>query len=236
MVNGFLGKANYSIEEFIKANKGDIIIAVTDFSIKNRTDTMQIEGGEPMTYNNSGPDAKVLFATSINDRPAFDKLIGTVKAQGGEDFARGIPDITYNLNNNWFAVSNSADHVSKFLEGKSNNHAFASKIGGHAFGGYVDIQKIIRATQQPSTDTADAVIYNASLQMWQDLVMTGGVYKDDALSGEFELNLVNKNVNSLKQLSAYFDQLSQVMKAKRKQYEVNYSDSIPAVQVPTTEN
>ncbi|MBC7826354.1 MAG: DUF4836 family protein [Chitinophagaceae bacterium] len=237
MVNGFLGKANYSIEEFIKANKGEILIAVTDFAVNNRTDTIHVPNGEPMTHNQSGPEAKVLFATSINDKAAFDKLIGTVKAQGGEDIARGMPEITYNLNNNWFAVSNSADHVTKFLAGGSNNHAFASKISGHPFGGYIDIQKIMKSTGSAVKDSSEMIAFNASLQMWQDIVITGGEYKNGALSGEFEVNLVNKNTNSLKQLNMYFDQLSKTIKAKQKKYEEYRMDSLPpAVEVPTTEN
>lgn len=237
MVNGFLGKANYSIEEFIKANKGDMIIAVTDFAVASRIDTIDIPGGEPMTHSNSGPEAKVLFATSINDRAAFDKLIGAVKAQGGEEFSRGIPDITYNLNNNWFAVSNSADYVTKFLAGGNNNHAFASKISGHPFGGYIDIQKILKSTQSVMKDSSDMETNNASLQMWQDIVITGGEYKNGALSGQFELNLVNKNTNSLKQLSAYFDQISKSIKSRQKQYDSYSIDTVPpAVEVPSTEN
>lgn len=236
MVNGFLGKADYSIDEFIKANKGDMIVAVTDFSIHNRIDSIQIPGGESMTHSQSGPEAKVLFATSINDRAAFDKLIGTVKAQGGDEFSRGIPGITYKLNDNWFAVSNSADYVTKFLAGGNNNHAFAAKISGHPFGGYVDIQKIMRSTQASIKDSSEMMAFNASLQMWQDIVITGGEYKNGALSGEIELTLVNKNTNSLKQLSAYFDQVSKMMKTKQRQYQGYPADSIPAAAVPTTEN
>lgn len=238
VVNGFLGKANYSVEEFVKANKGDMVIAVTDFTVTNRVDSIIVEEGQPpMTYNRSGPDAKVLFATSINDRPAFDKLIGTIKAQGGEDFARGIPEITYNLNNNWFAVSNSSEFVTKFLAGGSTNHAFASKISGHPFGGYVDIQKIIQTMQPNGNDTSDMITYNASLAMWQDIVITGGEYKDGALSGEAEINLINKNVNSLKQLNSYFDQMSRGLKAKQQRYDAYGNDSLPpAVEAPSTEN
>ena len=236
MVNGFLGQANYSIDEFVKANKGDIVIAVTDFGVAKRMDTIDIPGGEPMTYERSGPDAKVLLATSINDRAAFDKLIGAFKAQGVDDFSKSIPDINYKLDNNWFAISNSTEYVTKFLAGGNNNHAFASKISGHPFGGYIDIQKIIRTTQGNAKDSAEMIAYKASLDMWQDIVITGGEYKNDALSAQFELNLMNKNTNSLKQLSAYFDQLSRIIKDKRSQNENYPLDSVPPVESPSTEN
>jgi Domain of unknown function (DUF4836) len=235
MVNGFLGQSNYSIDEFVKANKGELIIAVSDFGVTKRMDTINVPGREPMTYERPGPDAKVLFATSINDRAAFDKLIGAFKAQGVDDFSELAPDITYKLDNNWFAISNSGDQVNKFLSGGNNNHAFASKISGHPFGGYVDIQKIIKSTQGTAKDSSDLIAYNASLQMWQDVVITGGEYNNGALSGEVELNLVNKNTNSLKQLSAYFDQLSKIIKEKRNQHK-NYPADGAAAEAPATQN
>ena len=230
IVNGFLGKANYSIDEFIKANKGDIVVAVTDFAITTRTDTINVEDGAPLTNTQSGPSAKVLFATSINDKAAFDKLIGTVKAQGGDEISRGMPDITYNLNNNWFAISNSPDHVSKFLAGGNTNQAFAKKISGHPFGGYIDIQKILRSTEANMKDSTEMSAFNASLQLWQDIIITGGEYKNGALSGEAEINFINKDVNSLKQLNSYFDQMSKTIKAKKRQYQYSMDSLPPAVE------
>lgn len=237
IVNGFLGEANYSIDEFIKANKGDMIIAVTDFSLGGKTDSIQISGGEPLTRNQFGPDAKILFATSINNRPAFDKLVGIVKARGGDALSQGLPQVNYNLNDNWFAISNSTEHVSRFLAGGNNKHAFADKISGHPFGGYIDIQKLIKSMNAASGDSSGNALSNASLQMWQDVVITGGEYKDGALSGQAEINLVNKNTNSLKQLNTYFDQFSKYMKRNKNMHEGYLNDSLPpAAEVPTTEN
>ncbi|MBL7756188.1 MAG: DUF4836 family protein, partial [Chitinophagaceae bacterium] len=34
MANGFLGRAGYSVDEFIKANKGEILFAISDFDLK----------------------------------------------------------------------------------------------------------------------------------------------------------------------------------------------------------
>jgi hypothetical protein len=235
VVNGFLGEANYSIDEFIKANKGDMIIAVTDFSVAKRTDTMQMDGSKPMTYSQSGPTAKVLFATSINDKAAFDKLVGIVKARGGE-ISRGMPEMTYNINNNWFAIGNSGDHVNKFLAGGKNKQAFADKISGHPFGGYIDIQKLLKSMDADHTDSSGKVLSNASLKMWQDVIITGGEYKNGALAGEVEINFMDKNTNSLKQLSLYFEQLSKMMKSRQSNPDTYLLDTVPPVETPTTEN
>jgi hypothetical protein len=236
VVNGFLGEANYSIDEFIKANKGDMIIAVTDFTIGKRNDSIQIQGGESLTPNQSGPRAKILVATSINNKPAFDKLVGIVKARGGNEISRDIPEVEYNLNNNWFAISNSADHVNKFLAGGNNKHAFADKISGHPFGGYIDVQKILKSIGSNDRDSSGKLVPNSSMELWQDIVITGGEYKDGALTGEVQINLVNKNTNSLKQLNTYFNELSKVMKARRRHYDMNSLDDLPPASESPKEN
>jgi hypothetical protein len=236
IVNGFLGEANYSVDEFIKANKGDMVIAVTDFSVAKRTDTIHMGDSKPLTHVQSGPEAKVLFATSINNRAAFDKLVGIVKAQGGNEISRGMPEVNYNLNNNWFAISNSTDHVNQFLAGGNNKHAFAEKISGHPFGGYIDIQKILKTMDIDFTDSSGKMLSTASMQLWQDIIITGGEYKDGGLSGVAEINLIDKKTNSLKQLNMYFDHLSKVMKAKQKNYQSDSIDTVSPVETPITEN
>ena len=234
MVNGFLGKANYSIDEFIKANKGDVVIAVTDLTMKSQQMTIPNPDGEPFTYNRSQPDFKVLFATSVRDRAAFDKLIGTVKSQMG-DFTKELPEVTYTLQNDWFAAGNSGEQVTKFLAGGNNKLAFTDKISGHPFGGYVDIQAIMKATGTNLNDTASRTAFEASMKMWQDIVMTGGEYKNGALTGEVVVNLVDKSTNSLKQLNKYFDQLATTYKNQRKQYEYKMPE-IDTLTVPVPEN
>jgi len=46
------------------------------------------------------------------------------------------------------------------------------------------------------------------LNMWQDITVKGGDFKDKYSESEFEINLVDKNTNSLKQLNQYIDKIS----------------------------
>ena len=54
-----------------------------------------------------------------------------------------MPGINYKLENNWFAVSNSAEFTDKFLAGGNSKLPFVDKITGHPIGIYIDLQKII---------------------------------------------------------------------------------------------
>jgi hypothetical protein len=229
VVNMFLARANYSIDEFIKANKGEVLLAFSDVNIVTKQDTMDMgPEGKPYIHPSTKPDVKVLFATSVNDKAAFEKLI-TLLWESSKGASKNMSDISYKLENNWFAASNSAEQTDKFLAGGNNKISFADKISGHPFGGYVDLQKIIGTMGTAFKDSSEKEALDASLKMWQDIVATGGDYKDKALQFEFEINLVDKSTNSLKQLNQYFDKLAAMKAERRKRYEM------PAVSIEDIE-
>ena len=232
MINGFMGRMGYSIEEFIKANKGEVLISVSDLEIKTKEKVMEMgEGQEPYKYSTTEPDMKVLFAASVNDKPAFDKLIGIAMAETKGMTSANTPEIHYKIDNNWFAASNSQEHVDKFLAGGSTKNAVADKISGHPFGFYIDIQKIIKSGEASVKDSSDKAAMTASVNMWQDAIATGGAYKDKALDFEFEINLVDKNTNSLKQLNQYINTMYKIQAEKKKKY-MDYDNSADTIAAP----
>ncbi|HTE25929.1 DUF4836 family protein [Flavitalea sp.] len=215
-VNGFMQQVGYSVDEFVKANKGELLIAVSDLKPYTGFDSATINpDGSVSQGGNKTPELNYLFATSINDKPAFDKMVGIIAGKVG-DISQGgfFPKLSYSMNNNWFAAGNSQDQVTKFLAGGNNKQPFASKITGNPFGAYVDLQKIMAAGSNAATDTTSKVALDLSLKMWQDILVTGGKLKNDALNYDVEINLVNKSTNSLKQLNQYADQMSLNKKKK----------------------
>lgn len=215
MANGFLEKAGYSIEEFVKANKGDLVVAVSDLQINQQEISVPgMDGEKPSNYTQTKPEVKVLFATSVNDKAAFDKLITTLSGEIGEE-KNMLPDINYQVDKNWFVAGNSADYVSKFLSGNGNKQPFTSKLTDQSFGMYVDIQKIMTSTQNSIKNNGDKEAMNISLKMWQDVIVTGGDFKDGAFTSYAELNMIDKGTNSLKQLNQYIDKMSAIYTSKR---------------------
>lgn len=208
MVNSQIEKLNYSLDEFIRANKGDLVIAVSDFVVKKEEVTIGGEdGGQPYKYTTSKPDVKVLFATSVNDKAAFDKLITTLASQMPEA-SGAAKEVSYQIDKNWFVASNSADYNAKFLAGTSNQFAFAGRLADHGIGMYVDINKLIKGAGAELTDDRQKAQYEASIKMWQDAWMTGGDYKDGSTTSHFEINLVDKGTNSLKQINQWVDKMN----------------------------
>ena len=225
VANGFLGNMGYSVDEFVKANKGELLLSVSDLEIKTMEKTMDLgEGKHPYKYTTTQPDMKILFATSVNDKAAFDKLIGI--ALGERKNLPATPEIHYKLNNDWFAASNSQEQVDKFLGGATTKNALADKISGQPFGMYIDLQKIISTTRSSIKDSSGQAVMTAS-NIWQEVIATGGTYKDKAMSFSFEVNLVDKNTNSLKQLNQYINNLYKINSERKNRHRNTMEDVEP---------
>jgi hypothetical protein len=225
MANAALGQVNYSLDELVKANKGDFLMAVTDYNAKQVTETVE---GTSYSYSATKPEFKVLVALSVQDKASFDKLIGVAEkkaAEAGE--GNPLKNVFYKTNNEWFAASNSSEHVDKFLAGGNNNVTFADRITGHPFGMYVDFQKIMASSKGFFKTGSEPL--DISMKLWQDMIMTGGEFKDGHYSTEMVVNMVDKKTNSLVQLNKYFDQMYTAFKNKSKtemDATVPYGDSM----------
>jgi hypothetical protein len=112
-------------------------------------------------------------------------------------------DVTFRLSNDLFVAGSNATMVDQYLKGGKKDFPFLSKIKGHPIALYVDLNRLITTMGADSSE-----MMKASRQMWKDLVMTGGEFKDNAIVQNVEVNLVDQNTNSLQQLNTYIDKMS----------------------------
>lgn len=204
--NMFLSEAGVTIDDITGAFKGDMVLSVTDFDLSK----MKMSG-EP--GNNIG--AKILFGMSLKSKAAFDKLITVLAEKSGGDFTldKFVPN---KITDNWFVVGTDSAQINAF-ESTNINHSFISKISGHPAGGFVDLQKIIRGASSATKDSVGIYVADLSLKYWQDVIFYGGGIKDGTGESYFEVNMVDKNTNSLKQLNTYLGSIAEkVMEEERK--------------------
>lgn len=217
LANGFLSRIGYSIEDFVKANKGDLMVAVYDYQAKPQPAAMSTldSAGNPIASSNWGPDMKYIFATSINDKPAFDKLVMIASEQLKDKNPSKMSDLTYRLDKNWFVAGNTAADLDKFLTTTGVRNGFVDKLSGHPFGIYVDLQKLIRNSNDAVTDSSGKEGLAVSANFWKDVVGTGGEIKNKGITYTWEVNLVDEKTNSLKQLNNYINQLYKIDQARK---------------------
>ena len=233
MVNGFLGQVNYSLDELINATKGEFLVAVSDLQMKEQAVTLPpgyekyMDKNQIQNMRTTKPDMKLIFATSVNDRASFEKLINISKEKMGPATA----SVNFKLNDQWFVAGNNAEAVDQFLAGGNHNIPFADKISGHPFGLFVDIQKILQSGRTMLKNAADSAEYNVNSKMWRDITATGGEYKNASITSSMEVNLVDQSTNSLKQLNQYGNQMSAAKKLRVPQLDM-HSDSTTVFNVP----
>jgi hypothetical protein len=232
--NAGLGQLNLTLDDITNAFKGDILFGATDFKmLKDSVD--ESFNGTSFKSTKESTLGNFVFAASIGDKDAFNKILNTAKkliAQSrGDDTATNLP---FSMDNNgtYFVVSNSKDNTSQYLAGANNTKFdFISNINGQPFGAYVNLQSLIKATgSMIDNDSSSQAIYDASLKMWDNIYIKGGSLDGDVSTSTLDVNLVDNSTNSLKQLSEYISKISGIVKQKEDAENVHTGD----VQVDTT--
>jgi hypothetical protein len=66
--------------------------------------------------------------------------------------------------------------------------------------------------------------------MWDNLLSTGGDFKNGGITQHMEINLVDKTTNSLKQLNSYLGVMGSIEKKKKDQRNIEWNNNdVPAV-------
>jgi hypothetical protein len=206
-VNMGSAELGFTLDDFVKANKGDIVLGMSDLAM----------AADSTGSGNPKPGFNYVFASSIGDKTAFNKLVKAGEMLSGKFIEPGKAPFAYSTNGSLFAISNTQDNADKFINGPGSSFDFISKIAGEPMGGYFNIQAIMKAFgTEASKDSLGKMVYDASLKMWDNVVFKGGEFKDGAMISNGEINLMDKGTNSLKQLNGYFAVIGQVMKEKEK--------------------
>lgn len=235
LLNIGLTSLGFGMDDFIKANKGDILFAVSDF--KMVADTTQLPETETPVVNvfSTKPDFNYIFSASVGDKNAFNKLINAGKKAGGAFLSEKNSTIAYQSNDTYFAIGNTKATVDNYFAGGNTNAALLSKISGSSFGGYVNIQSLLKAFEtEASKDSSGKVIYDASVKLWDNITIKGGELKNNAITQTFEINLVDKSTNSLQQLNQYAIKLSEIIIAKQKKQKEDMMAFEDAMPIPPT--
>ncbi|MEJ7611779.1 MAG: DUF4836 family protein [Ferruginibacter sp.] len=216
-VDGLLNMATanmgFTMDDIVKAGKGDMMFAVTDIS----TDTAATE------------KARFIFSAAVGDKASMNKLIDAGKKaapmMGMNDSSRGNTSLSYNMNDKYFVWSNNKTATDAYLAGAANtSYSFVDKISGGSFGGFVNFQYIMNAMKPaPTADSLSLAAFDASVKMFDNMLLSGGNVKGGAITQHWEINLVDKNTNSLKQLNKFAGTMALIQDKKKKKNEATWA-------------
>jgi hypothetical protein len=208
MVNAGMAQFNYSIDDFIKANAGELLFSLIDFSIKKTPTSLTLDDGKVIQYDEEKSDAKFIFGTSVKDKTSFQKLIDAIdqnlnKVPANTDEIKNR--FKNKLQDKWFALGSSDAEVDAFLNG-NKKPSYADIFSGHNGGGYLNLQKIITTAAANNDNMAAKKMFDISAAFWKNITMLLDM-KDGTATSTFEINLQDANTNALKQLSKYVDEM-----------------------------
>ena len=141
--------------------------------------------------------------------------------------------IAFGQNDKVFGISNHQHYLNDYLAGNANyKNDFIDKISGEPIGAFVDIHKILSILSTYKKDDSDVMlIMNESLKLWNNVYMKSGEFKDGAITGATEINLIDQSTNSLKQLNHYFDVIAKV-KMDKESKEKNAGGMMDSTSMP----
>lgn len=226
ILNTYAQQMGFSLDDFSKATNGNMMLAFSDFKMKSDSfDYKDDSGNEIGTGKFNKPDLNFVFSVGIGDKASLQKIIGagkTFSSQMGKDSL-----FQENMNDKRLAFSNNSNFAKQYLAGNSNKFDFTDKISGHPIGFYIDFHKILsELATAKSKDPNDNEMLDQSLKMWNNVVMTGGDFKDGAFTATADVNLIDVKTNSLKQLNTYFDEMFKLAEAKKANSHEKKLDSL----------
>jgi hypothetical protein len=215
LVNTYAQQMGFTLDDFSKSSNGDGLVAFTDLKMKN--DSTASDGQGNPRVSSSPFDLNYVFSAGIGDKASLQKIIDAVKktsTQMGKDSL-----VNYVMNDKIFVLANNNAFANQYLSGNSNNkYSFNDKISGHPVGFFLDINKILSQFSNLNADKNDRkAMLDESLKTWDNIVSSGGEYKDNGFAFHTEVNLINKDTNSLKQLNNYFNQMYNLEEARKEQ-------------------
>lgn len=213
MVNMYTQQLGITADDLSKATNGDILIAATDFSIKKDT------------FQNSKPDLNFIFSTGIGDKASLQKIIDATKRVSS--MAQQDTSVNYVMNDKVLAVSNSLPFANKYLAGNNSRYDFTEKFAGHPGGFFLDIRKILSGIASLDRGSeGKKQMMDRSIAMWDNLIGYGGDFSNSYYTSHADINLVNKDTNSLKQLNSYLNDMYNFSQAERNKISESGLDSL----------
>lgn len=215
-----LKQQGFNLEDILRSLKGDFFMTVKDVKMEMPSEPMM---GKPQ------PKVNMLLGASLSEPATFDSLLAFARTKMGEVEKSGEGKVmTYEMiqqsfphrvQNGWFFLGTDSSLLNSY--GKtSTDHPFIKKISGHQLGAYINIQKLINDFKAAAPD-AESFLGLAS-STWKDIIAYGDGVKDGVSDGYFEINLVDQNTGSLKQIVNFIASMKNAMEVKMKEQQLRY--------------
>ena len=116
-------------------------------------------------------------------------------------------DLIFKNTGKYFVIGNNPQVIDNFITGNKAAPPITDRIRDYPAFGFVDMQMLMKAIQPGIKDTSHQKLFDINKAMWDNADFYGGQFSNGGITTTFEMNLIDKNTNSLKQLNSYIDKV-----------------------------
>lgn len=239
LVNMGLAQSNLTIDEVLKAFKGDFAIIFSDFKVEE-VDKTDYNGN---SYKSKEPGGNMIMAVRLGDKAVVDKLLdmGTkmdmLTRQGNRLVMKGPGSsdtkTVMGIENDLFVVG-STEAVYKSYVAKSGKIKLSPEatdlLKNNSMAFYFDANKLLTSipeTMFDSTETHEKNILNKSKSLFKEMSFSTGHFDGKSMSGVGSVKMMEKT-NSLPQLVRFLMYVAEEMKLKKAEERASGADIIPS--------
>jgi hypothetical protein len=228
LINVGLAEQKLTSDDLFGAFSGDIAFSMNNFRLEQKKygytyydDNMEMHT-DSSTSNDPAMDW--VYVMKIDDQQKFDKIMNLATTMGGLQAAgNGV----YTMQNGgerspviivrdkFLVAANTTPAAEAYISGANKGQklpeAAEKAVFEHPMGMFIDIKTMLAGIGTETIGNAkDAAQYAEVKKLLDNVVMSGGEFKDDAFGYEMSVNFLNKDENSLLQLIKMANAMSDI--------------------------
>jgi len=233
LANAGLSQMGISMQDIYKCLKGDVAVALGDFSMSQNGGFM------------GAPSMKYLLAAEVGDKASLDKVLATAVQSQALENNGGV----YTLNKampspmlyvridakNIIVASDEATYTQYTAKTATSNLSkdFVGKLGGKSMGMYININSFLTAfAPMASSDAHGKIIMDKALATFNDATILADNIADGKLKSSAEFTMKDAKQNSLVSIADFFKTTFEELKKVDAERKARYST--PEIMMDTT--
>jgi hypothetical protein len=218
LANVGLAEAGLTLDDILKAFKGEIALIGSDFSVKS------VASEWDSTYKTTKPDLKWAFNMKVGDKAAFEKvmnspMVGQMFTKQGEEYVPNQPlgPVAVSINSNRILAASDATLLSSYDGGKGKANVESgvlSKAKGSVMSMYLNVEKLVNNIPAEEMKLPDSVL-NDLKGLLKDFTVVSEPASGKTQKSVLELNFKNENQNTLVQITNFTTKMYNYYLAKK---------------------
>lgn len=219
-VNQFFQQFNFTLDDVLKAFKGDFAFEFSDFGFTESPH----ENNPRMKIKT--PSAKLLFDAKIGDKASYEKVVSALAEKGimvkeGNQYIPKLmqdnPDgFAMQTDDKNMVVASDSSLLRLYKNGKGDANIPADikdKVKGKSSALYVNIISILNALPKDTIQSETAVQIENARHTFKNILITGENFDGKKISGSVELRMMNDKENSFVSIVKYFSSMATSLQA-----------------------